>query len=64
VQNGGAANLNEHVTVQMALRAGFAKQIESGKKLVAYLDPVPLRGRQIPEGAVKLDGVQVRLVAS
>ena len=64
VQNGGAVNLNEHVTVQMALRAGFAKQIESGKKLVAYLDPVPLRGRQIPEGAVKLDGVEVKLVAS
>ena len=37
---------------------------ESGKKLVAYLDPVPLRGRQVPEGAVKLDGVDVKLVAS
>lgn len=62
VQNGGAANLNEHVTVQMALRAGFAKQVESGKRLVAYLDPVPLRGRQIPEGAVKLEGVEIKVV--
>jgi len=61
VQNGGAANLNEHVTVQMALRAEFAKHVESGKRLVAYLDPVPLRGRQIPEGAVKLEGVDVKV---
>jgi len=62
VQNGGAANLNEHVTVQMALRPEFAKHVESGKPLVAYLDPVPLRGRQIPQGAIKLEGVTVKVI--
>ncbi len=59
VQNGGAALLNQHVNIQLALRAEFIRHVESGKPLVAYLDPVPLRGRHIPEGAVKLDGVEI-----
>lgn len=59
VQNGGAPLLNKHVNIQLALRPEFVKHIESGRQLVAYMDPVPLRGRQIPEGAVKLDGVEI-----
>jgi len=59
VQNGGAPMLNRHVNIQLALKPGFIRHIESGRPLVAWLDPVPLRGRIIPEGAVRLDNVEI-----
>lgn len=59
VQTGGIGSLNKHVTMQMALPPALAGLIENGKDLEVHMNPVQLRGREIPKDPIRLSGVSL-----
>lgn len=59
VQTGGIGSLNQHVTMQLALPPQLADMVASNDDLTVHMQPVQLRGRDIPKDPIRLKNISL-----